>query len=193
LAIFLQCLQVFGLQAHLQITYAGAGAPVSLLLEEGGVITQCEVHTLENTNPIDFDFRAAPITSRAVIKSQFLKNSFAELDVPGATEVLVGMYPRAPFLQMSTKGNSSSCQIDFPMEKDADVFTEFDCKEESVHRYPLSLIRPCVKALAKSDHTNLRMNQEGMLSMQHVIPASDGHTNWVEFLICAQEETEETQ
>jgi len=180
---------VFGLQAHLQITYASVGSALSLLLEEDGVVTQFEISTLEKTSEIDFDFRAAPVSSRMAIKSQFLKNSFAELDVPGASEVTVTMSSRAPFLQMSTKGSSSSCQVDFPMDKDADVFSEFECKEECVQRYALSLIRPCMKALMKSSATNLKMNREGMLSMQHMIPVDDGQSNWVEFLICGQEDT----
>lgn len=55
----------------------------------------------------------------------------------------------------------------------------------------MSLIRPCIKALSKAENSNLRMNEDGMLSMQHVIPTADGaHTSWVEFLICAKEEME---
>jgi hypothetical protein len=53
------------------------------------------------------------------------------------------------------------------------------------------MIRPCIKALQKADVTNIRVNSEGMLSMQHVIPSgTEGLTNWVEFRICSHEEAE---
>jgi cell cycle checkpoint protein len=185
LSILLQCLQIFGQQSHLHMSYAGYGHPLALILEEDGVITQCEIKTLEAEAPIDFNFRSSAIISRAVVKSQFLRDCFAELDVPGASKVTVHMSPEAPFLSMSVEGDSSSCKVDFPSDKEAEVFTEFEAKSATSNTYPLSLIRPCAKALAKSDHTNLRINEGGMWSMQHVIPANDGTlTNWVEFLIC---------
>jgi len=90
---------------------------------------------------------------------------------------------------MSVKGDSSSVEIDFPMDETTEVFTEFECVQPASNRYSLSLIRPCMKALARADHTNMRINDDGMLSMQHVIPTRDGQfSNWVEFLLCAQDE-----
>ncbi len=157
-------------------------------LEDQGIITQCEIRTLETNGPIDFNFRSSPIVNRAIIKSQFLKDAFAELDAPGAGVVRIRMSPEAPFLSMSVRGDSSSYQVDFPLDKDQDVFTAFECKEAVTHSYKLSLIHPCVRVLAKAEQTNMRINEDGMLSMQHVIPNETGNSNWVEFLICCDDE-----
>jgi len=191
LSVFLDCLQVFGVACHMQLAYNGYGSDVQLLLEDDGVITQCELRTLDEVTPAEFSFRSSNVTARTVIKSGFLKECFAELDIPGATTVSLFMSPQAPYLSMSVKGDTNTVEIDFPSDRShSEVFTEFDCKEKITNTYSLSLIRPCVKALAKAEHTNLRMNEEGMLSMQHVIPTKDGAlTNWVEFLLCAQEDT----
>ena len=55
------------------------------------------------------------------------------------------------------------------------------------------MIKPCIKALVKADVTNIRVNNEGMLSLQHVIPTgTEGLTNWVEFRICSHEEESES-
>ena len=49
--------------------------------------------------------------------------------------------------------------------------------------YPISHLTLSQKALDKAQQTALRLNEEGMLSMQHVIPAGEeGVSNWVEFL-----------
>lgn len=127
-------------------------------------------------------------------QSQFLKDCFAELDVPGASRITIHMTPGPPYLSMDARGDSSSCCVDFPVDEPGsagtDVFTEFESKGRSSNSYSLNLIRPCAKALAKADHTNVRVNKQGMLSMQHVIPSGDSadSNNWVEFLITALED-----
>jgi len=68
--------------------------------------------------------------------------------------------------------------------------TEFECKEAITTIYPLSAIRLCIKALGKAEHTRLRINQEGMLSLQHVIQMGET-SNWVEFFILSKEPEEE--
>lgn len=148
------------------------------------------MRTLEDVTAAEFDFRRSVITARTVIKSGFLKECFAELDIPGATTVTIAMGPSSPFLSLSVRGDSNTVVIDFPTDRAvSDVFTEFECQEPVKNSYSLALIRPCIKALAKAENTNLRMNEDGMLSMQHVIPTKDNlFTNWVEFLLCAQED-----
>lgn len=189
LSVFLHCLQVFGVSSHMQMSFDQSGSAVSLILEDDGVITECEIRTLEDVDSADFNFRGSPIAARTVIKSTFLKECFSELDVPGADGISIHMMPRAPFLSMSVKGDNTSVEVDFPSDQSSEVFTEFECRTLASNTYSLSMIRPCIKALAKAENTNLRMNEDGMLSMQHVIPTRDGiFTNWVEFLLCAQEQ-----
>lgn len=160
LSVFLDCLQIFGIACHIQLAYNGYGSDVQLLLEDGGVITQCELRTLDEVIPAEFSFRSSNVTARTVIKSGFLKECFAELDIPGATTVSLFMSPQAPYLSMSVKGDTNTVEIDFPSDRShSEVFTEFDCKEPITNTYSLALIRPCVKALAKAEHTNLRMNE----------------------------------
>lgn len=170
LDMLLHCLQVFGQSAHMQMRFDAPGDALCLMLEDAGVITQCEVSTLAVPPPVDFEFRTCPIVARAVVKSSFLRDCMAELDVAGGEQIAIHFTQKAPFLSMQAKGAGSSVQIDFPSDNSTDVFTEFQCKHNSLRSYSLSLIRPCIKALAKADHTNLRINQQGMLSMQHVIP-----------------------
>lgn len=190
LTIFLECLQVFGplSETRMVMSYAQHGGPVNLVLEEVGTITTVEIKTLEIARPLDLTFSSSQIIARAVIKSSFLRDCFTELEVPGGIKMSITMTDKAPYLSMSVIGDCSSVQIDFPSDENAsDVFTEFECKFPITMTYPLNLTRPCTKALARADHTNLRINQSGMLSMQHVIAAGNT-TNWVEFLISAQED-----
>jgi cell cycle checkpoint protein len=48
LNIFLQVLQIFDSETtHLQMSYPGPGAPLSIILEDSGVITRCEINTID--------------------------------------------------------------------------------------------------------------------------------------------------
>jgi cell cycle checkpoint protein len=187
LSVILQCLQIFGQSAHMEMSYGGHGHPLCLLLEDRGVITQCEIKTLDTPGPMEMNFRTSAITHRAIIRSEVLKDAFQDLDVPEADSVSVHMTPDVPYLSMSVDGASCRCQVDFATEQATDVFTAFQCADPVTHRYSLELMKPCVKALLKSDHVNVRANRDGMMSMQHVINAHDGNPHWVEFLLRPKE------
>jgi hypothetical protein len=114
-----------GGRGKLLLTAAARGAR---RLEEGGVITQCEIQTLEGSGPVDFNFRQHTVKSRSIIKvrgpsmvvvarvnglvqSQFLRDAFAELSAPGAKFVTIRWFTQAPYLSFSVVGDSSSCQV----------------------------------------------------------------------------------
>eukprot|EP00808_Paulinella_micropora_P009199 g60195.t1 len=192
LHILLQCLRIFGGSSHLQMSYAGYGAPVCLTLEDAGAVTQCEIVTLEPPASPDFNFRASGILNRITLKSKLLRDAFLELDVPGATFLNMRVSSKAPNFSLSVEGDSSNCTVDFPSEEQ--LFTQFEVKEDTSTTYSLNVIRPCMRALAKADHSNLRWNSTGMLSMQHSILTPDGNSaSWVEFLMVAQDHNDSSQ
>ena len=79
LSTLLNCIQIFGSSSLMQMTYEGIGDPLSLFLEEDGIVTQCEIATIEEEEEVDFNFRSSAVVSRAVVKSQYLKQVFAGL------------------------------------------------------------------------------------------------------------------
>lgn len=181
LPILLHCLQIFGPSAAVELTYNPEGGIVHLMLTEDSVVTTCDIATLEADEPIDLTFRSQFLVARATIKSEFLKESFTELDIAGASSVLIHMSPRAPFLFMSVKGDSSSVKVDFPNDSADPVFYEFECSEDIECSYPLACIRSCMK-VARAERTNLRMNTEGMLSVQHAFVINN-ISCWVEYIV----------
>lgn len=44
--------------------YKGYGYPLTLFLEEGGVVTVCKINTQEPEEPIDFDFCSTNVTNK---------------------------------------------------------------------------------------------------------------------------------
>lgn len=185
LTTLLSCLEVFGEAASLKLTYSGADALVNLLLECNGVVTECSIRTVDTPELLDINFRMSPMTARFIIESAHLREAFAELESSDAATVAICMSPTVPHLCLAAEGDASSARIDFVGDP-AGVFSEVTCAGGAVeHKYNLAVVRPCLRVLAKANCTNLRMNEAGVLSMQHVIPTDDGFQQWVEFLLCA--------
>ena|SRR5690554_5522243 len=122
------------------------------------------------------------------MEAEYLKEAFNELDW-SSSEVTILLSPDAPYFRLSTVGPTGSCQVDYP--KDSEVFESFECEVTQANTYRLSLLQPAVKALALSHKTQLRMNQVGILSLQHLIKNEDKNISFVDFFIAPEEGEEE--
>jgi hypothetical protein len=50
-------------------------------LEEEGVITECLIKVLDDTDTIDFDFQTENVVSKVVFKASGFKESLSEIDL----------------------------------------------------------------------------------------------------------------
>jgi len=179
-------LSIFGSSAFvaLQLAYGGYGQALVLMLEEGGVLSTCSLRTLQSEELQIFNFRGSPITNKIIMEAEYLKDAFNELDWTSA-QVTILISPDAPHFRLSTIGPSGSCQVDYP--KDSEVFETFECTTTETHSYKLSLLQPAVKALSLATKTQLRINEVGLLSLQHMIKSEEKNISFVDFFISPEE------
>ncbi|XP_077354713.1 cell cycle checkpoint protein RAD1 [Festucalex cinctus] len=131
LTVLLDCLSIFGgstvpggMSTALRLCYRGYGYPLTLFLEEGGVVTVCKINTQEPEEPVDFEFCSSNVTNKVILLSESLKEAFSELDM--TSEVLqITMSPKQPYFRLSTFGNAGSAHYDYP--KDSDMMELFHC------------------------------------------------------------------
>lgn len=192
----LDCLSIFGPSTlhttSVSMSYSLETAKLSLVLEEGGVLTECSIPTLmeefESSSEVagqafELAFELAPVTAKVLIKSQVLRDAFMELaELPSAASVRLVMFPRedsnldreSPSVgfRMSAAGETTLCEIDFLCSSGALV--EFSCERESSATYHLGVIQSALKAVHVASESFIRMNEDGILSIQHMIetPAS---------------------
>ncbi|CAB4002681.1 Cell cycle checkpoint RAD1, partial [Paramuricea clavata] len=181
----LGCLNIFGsardnsTMTALKMCYAGHGSPLILILEEGGVITDCSIQTEEPDEALDFNFKTHNVVNKIIMQSSFLKEAFHELDM--TSEVLeILMSPDSPYFRMSTFGHAGSAHVDFP--KDSEKVETFECTKTQTNRYKITLLKPSTKALDISSKISIRMDNRGFLSLQYMIINDDGETCYVEYL-----------
>ncbi|KAL6068595.1 ssDNA endodeoxyribonuclease [Balamuthia mandrillaris] len=192
LSTMLDCLNIFGGTSSftaLQIMYSGYGSPVFLMLEGNGVQTDCGLRTLETDEVADFNFQSSPVLNKVIMKSESLREALNELDWSGDLLTLL-LSPDPPYFRLATSSPSGSCQVDYP--KDSEVFEGFNCTQTQVFSYKLKLLQPTVKALALAAKTQVRMNERGVLNLQHLFH-SEEQTSFVNFYFVAQEDLEDSE
>ncbi|KAM9469063.1 cell cycle checkpoint protein RAD1 [Clarias gariepinus] len=194
LTVLLDCLTIFGgstvpgVSTALRMCYNGYGYPLTLFLEEGGVVTVCKINTQEPEEPLDFDFCSTNVTNKVILQSDSLKEAFSELDM--TSEILqLTMSPSQPYFRLSTYGNSGNAHYDYP--KDSDMMELFQCTTTQTNRYKMSLLKPSTKALALSCKVSVRTDTRGFLSLQYLVRNDDGQICFVEYYCCPDEEVDE--
>ena len=71
------CLGIFGGDGTtMRMSYAGYGSPLVMMLEEGGVVTDCNIRTMEADEPAEIDIRATEIPSNIIMKSHWLADVY---------------------------------------------------------------------------------------------------------------------
>lgn len=193
LTVVIECLSIFGtsptpgIMTALELRYSANGEPLILLLEENGVVTDCSIKTMDAAEVLDFNFCSGNVVNKIIMKSDCLKELFAELDTT-SDYLEIHMSPDKPNLRISTVGNCGSMQSDF--QKESEMIESFQCTKTQINRYKMALLKPSIKALMLSSRISMRTDSRGFLSLQYMVKAEDNHTCFIEYFCCPDEDTE---
>ncbi|KAL0134812.1 hypothetical protein PUN28_001526 [Cardiocondyla obscurior] len=183
LSILVDCLCM--LRSHedsatLQIFYQGTGYPLSIIIEEDSVITDCSLRTLEVETMLDFHFKPEDVVNKVVLQTELLKDVMGELD--STSEVVeLCLSPEKPYFRISTEGLGGVCHIDLP--HNSDLIGTFQCTLTATSIFKLMHIKPAMKALSCSKKVSLRTNKAGLLCFQYLIETENGQTCYIEYYI----------
>eukprot|EP00871_Galdieria_phlegrea_P003328 jgi/Galph1/3997/GphlegSOOS_G2648.1 len=165
----------------LRLIYVSEGDPIFLILHDLDFVTQCRLKTLEFESPVDFSFFASSVLCSAILSSEYLREAFLEVDVPGTeavkihvkrdiheTSLIVESCGRSgnSYSSASLVGVSVSVELASNSDVETDLFAEFHVSEDFTQViFPVHFIRRCIRALSISDTCRLRINENGMLSL----------------------------
>ncbi|KAJ7168370.1 Rad1/Rec1/Rad17 [Mycena crocata] len=173
--------------------------------DAAGPTTTCEIMTYDAEPHLELPFepsrmcvpisitRAAAELHRVlkiILKSSWLRDALSELDPscdkltfignppPVATNGKQRQQPRAangtPMLRIQAAGTFGSTEMDYP--NDRDVLETFECTRPVSFSYRFGHISRTLRALQSSTKTSLRIDDEGLLSLQFLMPAPKAKT-----------------
>ncbi|KAI8819888.1 Rad1/Rec1/Rad17 [Fimicolochytrium jonesii] len=165
-----------------RITRPLTGGVLSLMLEEREVVTVCQLNTTdpEPISELHSRFIESRVVGKVIMKSEWLRDAFSELDGTSDTLTLI-VASVAPYFRLAASGLAGDAQMDYP--KDTDVVESFSCLENTRNNYRYASIAPCLRALAFSTKTSIRVNETGFLSLQFMIPLNEKDVTFVEYLV----------
>ncbi|KAJ2725586.1 checkpoint clamp complex protein Rad1 [Coemansia sp. Benny D115] len=160
------------------VAYNGQGSDFELMLEERGTISVCRLATFEPEPAVDLDFSRYPIVQQLIIRSEWLRDAFNELD-PTSDAVSISISASEPYFRIATVGDNGSTELTYA--RDERIVDSYFCNEEMENRYRLQLILKCRSALAMSDKTKIRVNQRGFICFQFMVP-TDANVSFAIFV-----------
>lgn len=162
----------------LRMSYQGEGYPLTLLLAEdaNGPKTTCEVTTLEPEPNLELPFDDEEKVVKLIMKSSWLREALSEIDQSCDTLTIICTPAvagkRQPSLRIHAVGSFGSTEMDYP--NDREVLEVFECVERVSFNYRFSHIARALRALQSSLKVSLRIDSDGLLSLQFMMPASQG-------------------
>ncbi|XP_032664066.1 cell cycle checkpoint protein RAD1 isoform X2 [Odontomachus brunneus] len=185
LNILIECLCMFWPSAQedsvtVQIFYKGTGYPLSVIIEEDGIITDCSLKTLEVDTLLDFHLETENVVNKVVLRTELLKDIITELD-PTSDLVELCLSPEKPYFRISTDGLGGVCHIDLP--HDSELVGTFQCTATATSNFKLAHIKPAMRALSCANMVSLRTDTAGILCFQYMVKTDDGHTCYIEYYI----------
>lgn len=172
-----------GKKTGMRLSYAGAGHPLVLILAEDatGPKTTCEIQTYENDSLMDIPFDYARTVIKIILRSSWLREALEEIDSSCDKLTFIGIPPTEnlpgsatsqkgttkPTFRLRAEGTFGSSQMDYPNDKD--VLETYECAESVRFSYRVSHVACALRALQSSSKTSLRIDDEGLLSLQFIM------------------------
>ncbi|KAG7086489.1 hypothetical protein E1B28_002438 [Marasmius oreades] len=197
-------------RTSMRMTYLGEGSPLTLLIAEdsSGPTTTCEISTFEAEPQLELPFDAKDTKLKVILKSSWLKEALSEIDPSCDKLTFIANPPEKadtdgtvarqeertrtrakPILRIRATSMHGTTEMEY--FNDRDVLETFDCLEPVSFSYRFVHITRAMRALQTSVKTSLRIDGEGLLSLQFLMPAQrarregtghrGGRENFIEF------------
>lgn len=187
-----------GLGGTCKVTYAQAGAPLSITIEENGVKTTCEMNTYNLPNMYDTDENEIPLDRNALVMkiimpSTWLHDAVSELASTNSDTLVVNASSiSAPYFALEGHGGPfGDSTVDFaPSNSTSDTLSAHKRKQPAAtetftvaapsgshgrikQRYKFDMIKKAGRAMAAASKVSIRMDRQGVLSLQFMIEGSE--------------------
>lgn len=186
-----------------RISYSQIGAPLSITISEAGVTTTCELVTYEPPASYEEDERGIPLQRnalclKAIMRSTWLHDAISELSSTNPTILILSASNTTPpyFILEGHGGPFGDSTVDFTPDLKRDesgsstvvrgsrvpsitetfqVAAPAGSSDRVKQRYKFDLVKKAERAMAIASKVSIRIDRQGVLSMQFMIEVGEQH------------------
>lgn len=170
--------QALGMSGVCTITYEGEGSPLSIHMSESGVTTTCDLTTYEADSTEDIPFNRDVLALKTILRSSYLLDAINELSsmTPDSLTITAQPTSRSANLSLSASGAMGSANVDFKADtaSDTPILETFQCSDKTSASFKFALVKAAQRAMASAAKVSLRLDEEGVLSLQFLVEIEAG-------------------
>lgn len=172
--------QTLGMSGTCSLSYDQEGGPFSVVLEEAGVKTTCNLTTYlpEATEDIPFDIE--DLSFKIITQARWLLDALAEIAPTAPDKLTIVASRKEPYLRLTSAGGSlGSSTVDFAKGKD--LLETFMVREKWIQTFKFDTIKAATEAMRIASKVSLRGDKQGVLSMQFMVEVEGAGLNFLDF------------
>ncbi|KAJ8066595.1 hypothetical protein OCU04_005643 [Sclerotinia nivalis] len=171
--------QALGMAGVCRFSYAGTGSPFSIILEEAGVTTTCNLNTYEPEDSEEIPFQRNAMQVKIIMQARWLFDAIQELNSTTPNRLDILALPSKPFITLSATGHLGSASVDF--SKGRELLETFAVKERWSQSYRFDMVKAAGEAMRLASKVSVRGDEQGVLSLQFMVEVEGGGVSFVDF------------
>jgi cell cycle checkpoint protein len=171
--------QALGMAGVCRLSYAGIGSPFSIILEESGVTTTCNLNTYEPESPEEIPFQRDAMQVKIIMQARWLFDAVSELSSTSPSRLDITAFPSAPYLSLSAVGHLGSATVEF--SKGRELLETFTVANSWAQSYKFEMIKASAEAMRLASKVSVRGDEQGVLSLQFMVEVEGGGVSFVDF------------
>lgn len=174
-----------------RISYAESGAPLSVILTEASIRTTCDLATYEPEYTEEIPFDRRDVVMKTIMRGSWLYDALSELSStsPEKLTMYAKMVHGKPFFAISASGTLGSARVEFnnqpqppastaisahahvedPQTNLLETFQLSDLDNVLRSSYKFALIQKAARAMSVAKKVSIRMDSQGVLSLQFMV------------------------
>ncbi|KAK3694301.1 Rad1/Rec1/Rad17 [Podospora appendiculata] len=172
-----------GMSGTCSLSYASEGGPFSIVIEELGVTTTCNLTTYisEAREEIPFALEEDP-TFKIITQARWLLDAMAEI-VPTSPERLTICASRGPpYLRLTSSGGAfGNTTVDF--EKGLALLETLRVEQRWSQTFRFEVVNSVTEAMKIANMVSLRGDSQGVLSIQFMVEVEGAEPSFLDFRV----------
>jgi cell cycle checkpoint protein len=205
---------VLGMNNMCRIAYDAPGSPLAIVLTEATIRTTCNLTTYEPAFSEEIPFDRQGLAFKTIMRGTWLYDAVSELSStsPEKLTLWARIRGRKPYFALSSSGTLGSARVEFnntptrppplpnppsdappPPASLLETFQLSDPTATFRASYKFSLIQRAARAMSVATKVSVRVDEQGVLSLQFMIEVEVGKVSFVDFRFVPLVEEEEEE